>query len=175
MIFVRIEQEHPYLNTIQTWYEESFPANERRAFTNLLKLLSCPDMHLCGLVEQDRLVGFIIYWHWSELVFVEHFAIDPNQRGQRLGQQALDKLLALNSPYFILEVELPQDDISRRRIQFYERQGFYLNLFNYNQPPYKLGMPEIPMHLMSIPAIENQETFTLLSALIKARVYNRFY
>ncbi len=175
MILFRIEQEHPYLNTIQIWYEESFPADERRRFTDLRQLLPCPDMHLCGLVEQNQLIGFMIYWQWPETIFIEHFAVDPGQRGKQLGQRALSQLLTLDSAYFILEVELPLDDVSRRRIHFYERQGFHLNSFVYAQPPYQRGAPNIPMHLMSLPAIEHQETFTALSTLIKERVYERFY
>lgn len=175
MVFLRITDEHPHLATIQTWYEQSFPANERRRFDTLRLLLPCPDMHLCALIDQDQLVGFIIYWQWPHVLFVEHFAIDPNRRGNQLGQRALDELLRIDSLCYVLEVELPGDDISRRRVHFYERQGFSLNPFPYAQPPYEAGNPPIPMHLLSIPIIPRQEDFDTFSALIKERVYERFY
>lgn len=170
-----IQAGHPYVTTIKSWYETSFPADERRSFEALCQLLPCADMHLCGLVDQGQLVGFILYWHWPELLFVEHFAIDPTQRRKQYGQQAISQLLLLESPCVLLEVELPQDEISRRRIQFYERQGFSLNPFVYAQPPYQAGTPPIPMHLMSIPTITDQDTFDSRSKLIKERVYERFY
>ncbi|MFD2934290.1 GNAT family N-acetyltransferase [Spirosoma flavum] len=175
MTFLQISQEHQYLTIIQKWYEGSFPPDERRNFNDLLQLLPCPEMHLCALIDQDHLVGFIIYWQWADAVFVEHFAIDPEQRGKQFGQRALNQLLRRESPYFILEVERPEDEISRSRIRFYERQGFYLNSFDYAQPPYQRGNLPIPMRLMSIPAIIEQDEFEGFSQLIKERVYERFY
>ncbi|AKD55535.1 GNAT family N-acetyltransferase [Spirosoma radiotolerans] len=177
MTLLPILADHPYLTPIRTWYETSFPADERRSFQALCQLLPCAAMHLRGLVVQGQLIGFILYWHWPDMLFVEHFAIDPAQRGKQYGQQALSQLLLLESksPYVLLEVELPQDTNSRRRIQFYERQGFSVNPFSYAQPPYQAGNPSIPMHLMSIPAISDHDTFDSLSKLIKERVYERFY
>ncbi|ADB38068.1 GNAT family N-acetyltransferase [Spirosoma linguale] len=176
MTFKRIDHEHhPYLIPIQKWYEDAFPVTERRQFTALRQLLRQPDMYLCGIESDEQLVGFFIYWHWKEFLFIEHFAIDPDQRGNRLGQRALRHLQQLNSPCFILEVELPTDDLSRRRIQFYEREGFSVNPFPYAQPPYQRGNPPIPMHLMSSPAVLSQQDFTEYSRLIHERVYERFY
>lgn len=175
MIFLRITQEHPYLERIRIWYEESFPIDERRSFNELIALLSYPDMHLCALVHEQQLAGFILYWHWEEVVFIEHFAIDPEQRGKQFGQHALALLLRIECRYFILEVERPTDEMSRRRVRFYERQGFVLTDFDYVQPPYQPEKAAVPMRLMSIPAIADQETFDRLSQLIKERVYERFY
>ncbi|GAB2537449.1 GNAT family N-acetyltransferase [Spirosoma aerophilum] len=175
MQFVRINQAHPFLESIQLWYENSFPPSERRTFCDLLRLLPYPEMHLCGLVSEDKLVGFIIYWQWEECLFVEHFAIDPGLRGRQYGQQALDIVFRQSASYVVLEVELPNDNLSIRRIAFYERQGFYLNVFPYAQPPYQRGNPSIPMHLLSTPAITSQQLFTEFSTLIYERVYQRFY
>ena len=175
MDFLRITQQHPYLTTIRIWYEDSFPIDERRLFNDLVALLSYSDMHLCALIDSDQLMGFIIYWQWTDVVFVEHFVIDPEQRGKHFGQQALAHLLRIASPTFILEVERPVDEISHRRIQFYERQGFVLNSFDYVQPPYRPEKAAIPMRLMSIPAIGDQADFEKFSAQIKEHVYERFY
>ena len=48
----------------------------------------------------------------------------------------------------VLEVELPEDDLSKRRIGFYERNGFKLCHKPYMQPPYRSGGTPIPMHVM---------------------------
>ncbi|WP_420150155.1 GNAT family N-acetyltransferase [Spirosoma sp.] len=173
--FLRITGEHPYLSSIQVWYEGSFPIEERRNFSELLQLLSYPDMCLCALVVADRLVGFMIYWQWNDLAFIEHFAIDPAQRGKQVGQQALRYLLRNPFRYVVLEVELPNDEISRRRIQFYERQGFALLPFDYVQPPYQPEKPAVPMRLMSVPPLADEADFNKLSTILKERVYERFY
>ena len=175
MVFLPISKVHPHLKSIKVWYEEAFPVHERRNFDELVDLLPCPDMHVCALMNQEQLVGFIIYWQWNDVVFVEHFAIDPEQRGKQFGQQALAILLRIPYRYVILEVERPIDETSQRRVRFYERQGFTLNPFHYVQPPYQPGKPAVPMRLMSIPAITDEEEFINISDRIKERVYERFY
>ncbi|GAB3988616.1 GNAT family N-acetyltransferase [Spirosoma daeguense] len=175
MIFFRISQPHHYLETIKIWYELSFPPEERRQPDDLQELLGYEDMHLCALLEQNELVGFIIYWEWDDIVFVEHFAVAPDQRGKQYGQQAVLELKQLDCRYCVLEVERPENETQQRRIRFYERQGFVLNPFDYVQPSYGPHGKAIPMRLMSIPAIESIHTFKQLSQLIKERVYERFY
>ncbi|WP_332367848.1 GNAT family N-acetyltransferase [Spirosoma telluris] len=88
-----------------------------------MALLPSPDMHLCALVTANQLVGFIIYWQWPDVLFIEHFAIDPALRGQQFGQQALAQLVRTDYTHVILEVERPEDETSQRRVRFYERQG----------------------------------------------------
>lgn len=175
MHFVRITQEHPYMAIIRPWYEGSFPIDERRDFDQLAQILHCQEMHVCALIDDEQPVGFIIYWNWTSVLFVEHFAIDPNLRGKQFGQKALQLLLSTQSNYVVLEVELPDDETRLRRVQFYERQGFILNSFAYAQPPYQAGRSPIPMKLMSMPAIPNDESFASLSELIRENVYQRFY
>ena len=177
MNLVRITGIHPYLTPIQGWYETAFPPEERRHFDALIQLLPCPDMHFCALVEAGQPVGFIIYWQWPDagVLFIEHFAIDPNRRGQQLGQQALAQVLNIPAAYYLLEAEHPTNDLSKRRIHFYERSGFQVNDFSYAQPPYQSGNPAIPMALLSLPVIHEQTLFNELSRLIEERVYRRFY
>ena len=177
MNLVRITGQHAYLTPIRSWYETAFPPEERRPFDALILLLPCPAMHLCALVQDEQLVGFIIYWQWTDvdLLFIEHFAIDPDRRNQQLGQQALTQVLTIPAAYYLLETELPTDDLSERRIRFYERQGFQVNHVPYAQPPYQSGNPPIPMHLMSKPVIHSRELFDAFCQLIAERVYQRFY
>lgn len=175
MTFLRITSLHPYLEAIRGWYTHSFPADERRDFDELIPLLAHTDMHFCGLVEDTYLVGFIVYWQWDDILFVEHLAVDPQQRGNQFGQKALALLLHIPCRYVLLEVERPTDVLSQRRIQFYERQGFTLNPFDYVQPPYQPGKAAVPMRSMSIPAISDLNAFRHFSLLIKHRIYERFY
>lgn len=85
--------------------------------------------------KSETAVGFIIYWYWPDvdIVFIEHFAIDPARRGQQLGQQDLTNVMEIKTAYFLLETELPTDDIRQRRNRFYEQQGFTVNEFAYAQ------------------------------------------
>ena len=122
-------------------------------------------------------MGFISYWQWPDagVLFIEHFAIDPDLRGQQLGQQALAQVLSIPAAYYLLETERPTDDLSRRRIRFYERQGFQVNDFFYAQPPYQPGSPAIPMKILSLPVMLDKAVFEEFCGLIAERVYRRFY
>ncbi|WP_338869579.1 GNAT family N-acetyltransferase [Spirosoma sp. SC4-14] len=175
MELLRITQEHPYLGIIQPWYEVSFPPEERREFAQLRQLLGCSEMYMNVLLEEQRPVGFIIYWRWDDLLYIEHFAIDPELRGKQVGQKVLPLIINLGSRYMILEVELPNDPVSQSRIRFYERAGFVLNQFEYLQPPYRLDGIGVPMKLMSMPAIADIAMFDRLSSFLKENVYERFY
>lgn len=171
----RLTKPHPYLESIQTWYKEAFPVDERRQFSDLLTMLSCPDMYLCALIDQTRLVGFIIYWTLSDIIFIEHLAIDPALRGQQFGRQALNYVLEMPSQYCVLEVERPIDELSQRRIRFYKRAGFTVAPLPYLQPPYQPDKLAVPMYLMVIPAIPTEDEFVRLTSFIREQVYERFY
>ncbi len=177
MELVRITGTHPYLTLIRSWYETAFPPEERRDFDLLIQLLPNPDLHLCALVQAGQPVGFISYWQWPDagVLFIEHFAIDPDRRGRQLGQEALAQILNIPVTYYMLEAELPTDDLSKPRIRFYERQGFQVNDFPYAQPPYQLGNPAIPMKILSMPIILDKAVFEEFCRLIEERVYQRFY
>lgn len=173
---VRITGAHPYLTAIQTWYEAAFPLAERRHFADLLPLLACPDMHLCALLDGKQLIGFIIYWHWTDVdaLYIEHFVIDPARRGIGLGKQALALVMETQAAHYLLEAELPTSILNQRRIQFYEQQGFRVAPFSYSQPPYRRGNSPIPMHLLTRPTPVTQAECNRFSSLIKARVYDAF-
>ena len=54
------------------------------------------------------------------------------------------------SPSVLLEVEMPETDFARRRIGFYERNGFRVrDEFKYIQPPYSPGQPSLELLLMT--------------------------
>lgn len=52
----------------------------------------------------------------------------------------------------LLEVEPPEGEMQRRRIGFYERNGFCLNHYPYQMPCLHGDGPSLPLLLMSRPA-----------------------
>jgi hypothetical protein len=71
-----------------------------------------------------------------------------------------------------LEVELPTDALTRRRVGFYERNGFVLHGdFEYLQPPYKPGDDELPLKLMTHG--ECGLPLDAVAAIIKREVYDK--
>ena len=134
-------------------YVEAFPTNERR---DNKEWLDCLDENankpfvLYGIIHQDAFVGILSCWELSDFVYVEHFAVNSNARGNGIGAKAMT---AIKEHYgktpLVLEVEMPNEEIAVRRIGFYQRQGFNLNNKKYMQPPYRENDAWLELQLMT--------------------------
>ena len=71
----------------------------------------------------------------------------------------------------ILEVEPPTDNTSQRRIAFYQRLGFHLNPYHYEQPSMQPGQPAIPLYIMSYPKPLRKDTFESYVDELYRKVY----
>ena len=93
-------------------------------------------------------------------------------RNHGCGTQVLKAWLEAKGKPVVLEVELPADDLTRRRVGFYERNGFVLHKdFDYLQPPYKPGDDELPLKLM--PHGECGLPLDTGATIIKREVYDK--
>lgn len=133
-------------------YEESFPSEERRPTASWRQMVLSPPshFHFLPLHKERRLCGFLTSWSFPLFLYVEHFAVDSNLRGSGLGGKLLDKFLqsAASRPV-LLEVEPPVTFVALRRIRFYQRHGFTLLPYHYEQPPYQKGGIPVPLSLMT--------------------------
>ncbi len=162
-----------HLIGIKMIYESSFPDNERRDFTQLVELLDDDRFKLKGIFIDDDLVGFISYWDFNVFMYVEHFAISDVLRNNGLGTHVLQSLLEENLNKMLLEVDLPSDPISFKRIKFYERLGFVICHEEYIQPPYGEGKEAVPMLILSKPEIDNTNEFKTIVKTIHSEVYHQ--
>ena len=71
----------------------------------------------------------------------------------------------------VLEVERPVEEMAKRRISFYQRQGFTLWKKNYYQPPYKPGDDFLPMYLMVHGELDCEKDFETIKRRIHKEVY----
>ena len=115
--------------------------------------------------------GFITWWDFGGFVYGEHFAMLPECRGAGIGGEVIDRFVADAGKPVVLEVELPTNDLARRRIGFYERHGFVLCDAEYVQPPYDAGGGCVPMRLMSHGMSLDEETFERVRNILYAEVY----
>lgn len=160
------------LDFIEHIYTESFPTDERRDFDEVVRLLRENDDFAIALVRDGEApIGFISYWPWSDFVYIEHFAIDSQCRGAGHGAEALTALLKQLARPAVLEVEKPEDDLSRRRIAFYQRLGFVLSTRPYTQPPYSPDRHSLELYLMSYGDLDLDRTFDTVVTRIHNRVY----
>lgn len=134
-------------------YEQAFPADERRPISDWLDFVNNHElMHTSVILagEEQRFAGFATVWQFSSFTYIEHFAVSPQLRGGGLGSESFRRLLLLcpNQP-LIIEVELPSNDVARRRIAFYERLGMHVLPYHYVQPPYSEERSSLPMLIMA--------------------------
>ncbi len=152
---------------------KSFPPEERRDSKEMRLLTEQQNNFYHNLLfDNNRPIGLLTYWNFFSYRYVEHFAIDPSFRGKGYGIQTLTRLCQDVQTSIILEVELPENEISCRRINFYQRQGFTLRDLEYFQPPYRSGDSWLPMRLMTYATNETDEQLKPLIATIYHNVYN---
>ena len=65
----------------------------------------------------------------------EHLAVNERGRNGGIGSFIFNWCLEHLKGKHVLEVEVPDEEIKRRRINFYKRLGFYYNEYEYIQPP----------------------------------------
>lgn len=122
--------------------------------------------------EKGELVGLLTAWNFGKIIYVEHFAIKKEMRGQGYGSAAIDRLAELSKQPIILEVEMPESSSeAAARVGFYERLGFTGWQTPYVQPPYSKGKNPVPMMLMSRGMEETLECAGIVTALLHRHVY----
>ena len=107
-------------------YEKSFPYNERWNAEGYDRAFGDPNFEADGIWRGDEFIGILFHWGADGYRYVEHLAVSPALRGQNMGSAALSAFCR-KVGRVILEIDPPADDISIRRLHFYERLGFVAN------------------------------------------------
>lgn len=145
--------DHPLAAAWWRLYEDAFPITERRSARQHAAALADASFHCLHLADEGGFAGLLSYWQWDDMVYVEHLAIDAQRRGQGLGHQAL----ALLPGKLILEIEPVVDEITARRLAFYESCGLCRLPQAHVQLAYQAGQPEVPLWLLSRPRMTDAE------------------
>lgn len=125
------------------WYEEfsriystSFPIYEQRNREQQIDAFNNKHYNLLCLIEDNVLLSFIAFWNFEVYTYIEHFAVNEKFRGRNLGTQTLSKFEELIGKTIILEIDPVIDDISAKRLLFYQNIGFKLCKQAHIHPPY---------------------------------------
>lgn len=127
---------------------EAFPPEEYRPKERQRTLFDDGRYIVYLLTENGRTMGFLALWMLQGFYFAEHFAVSSRERNRGLGSHFLQGVLPLLDMPMALEVENTEDDISKRRVAFYERNGFILTGTCYDQPNFHKSDKIIPLRLM---------------------------
>ncbi|NDV65623.1 GNAT family N-acetyltransferase [Bacteroides sp. 224] len=170
---------HPIKTSDTEWYNymeqlmvNAFPIEEYRDLQVLRNYTDTISEFFMNIIfSDDQPVGFISYWDLGSFYYVEHFAIDPSQRNGGYGQKLLALLKEELKQPIVLEVELPDEEMAQRRINFYKRQGFTFWDLEYFQPPYRTGYEPLPMRLMVNGNMNPDKDFESIRKRIHESVY----
>lgn len=165
------------LEFIEKLYIESFPRNERRPVLEMHHLLVEDNRFNLFLLETEgNRVGFITCWKFDTFIFIEHFAISPEQRNGGYGQKAMQELIKETSSPLVGEIELPAtSEFAAKRVKFYEKQGFQIWDLPYEQPPYEEGFNAIPMLPVTYRIFDFPSNFEEVRDTIYSEVYKKKY
>ena len=146
--------------------QASFSDDEYRPYDEQLALFEEPEYRIYYMPA-----GFLAVWEFESFIYIEHFAVDPALRNSGTGSAMLQELVKQYQKPICLEVELPEDELTRRRIGFYERNGFVFNEYPYIQPPISKGKSPVPLRIMTYGSAITQDTFEEMKRMLYQRVY----
>ena len=146
--------------------QASFSDDEYRPYDEQLALFEEPEYRIYYMPA-----GFLAVWEFESFIYIEHFAVDPALRNSGTGSAMLQELVKQYQNPICLEVELPEDELTRRRIGFYERNGFVFNEYPYIQPPISKGKSPVPLRIMTYKSEITREEFQKMKEILYRRVY----
>lgn len=138
MIVLRKIELEEFEDKCLDMYLTLFPKKERRKLDNITKSY-LDGVEIFYIIELDKkLIGFIALEHLNNHpYYLEYFAIAKEYHGKGYGTLALKQLIDLiGSEGIVAEIEdINSNEISKKRLEFYERAGFTLvgylyDLFN---------------------------------------------
>ncbi|MDE6801377.1 MAG: GNAT family N-acetyltransferase [Muribaculaceae bacterium] len=166
----------PLMAQVHGLYMSAFPAKERRPWESVTQLVESGSLFFSLITATDDngdFVGFASLWRLPDTYYIEHLAVADSCRSKGYGGKILDyaKMLAGESP-LVVEVELPDaNDDAPRRIAFYERHGLMAMAdFEYYQPPYAPGLPDVRLMLMTTRQLPDPMRFVIM---LHTLVYNQ--
>lgn len=137
------------LNRLIALYEDAFPVEERRDIGQLKRMIKQKsDMYFNAIECDGELCGFFVYWDMKDFYYLEHLAVYPSMRNKKLGQKVLDYAANHLKGVRLLEVEPIRDEMTTRRVRYYQRNGYQVLDEEYIQPSYDGVRDSCPLWIM---------------------------
>ncbi len=142
-LFTRVASpDAPCVPAFMEIFEASFPFEERRERRDWAGAFRDPRCVARLYGDENSARAILVFWNFGHCRYVEYFATAPGERGNGLGGAILDAFVGEtpDSPV-VLEIEPPEDELTLRRLRFYERHGFTRDSAEHLHPPYHAGFP----------------------------------
>ena len=170
-----VDMNEKYFDSFFNILKNSIPENERRDYLSQKKLLSNSNYKPLVFKENNEILAIMATWEFEDFIFVEHLAVNSKLRGKGIGTELIKNYLNKNKKKVFLEVEPPNCTISKRRVLFYEKLGFYFNDFYYLQPSLNPGDSPIKLNIMSYSEYITEKEFDMYKKDIYKEVYGVEY
>jgi len=170
-----IHAEDGSLGQLFSLYVEAFPPVERRDIDQLKYLIEGqPKMYFNAIEEADELCGLFVYWNFDSFRYLEHFAIFPEKRNRKIGEQVLDYAAQHIKGPRIFEVEPAVHETTARRINYYRRNGYEILERDYIQPSYRQDSEKgVPLWIMGNPEAAQSHLLKEYIRTVKREVYRK--
>ena len=140
-------KQDPLYPTFEQIYTASFPLFEQRTEEQQEQAFQSPNYHLVVYLKDNLFIGFISYWDFSTYVYIEHFAIHENFRGQGYGGLLLEDFNKRLNKIILLEIDPITDEISSKRfgistlVEFVGKAAGMSVRCSYDEPITKFEFP----------------------------------
>lgn len=149
------------LKKLLSLYEEAFPAVERRSIGQLKRLIEeKPEMYFNAITCDEVLAGLFVYWNMGDFYYMEHLAVFSPMRNLKVGQQVLDYVAQHLTGLRLLEVEPTTDEMTTRRVNYYQRNGYEILDKEYMQLSYEEDQEVGNLWIMGNGSTEQLQAFT---------------
>ena len=151
-------------------YSSSFPLNERRLSSQQTDVFKKQEYQVDIYLSDNHVVGFIAFWTTKDFIYIEHLAIAPEVRSKGLGSAILKPFIERETIPVILEIEPTIDDLTHRRLKFYDSLGFIQNEHLHFQPPYHPEDQPLKFEILTYPHQISVDLYSQFSQFQKKTV-----
>ncbi|WP_228005850.1 GNAT family N-acetyltransferase [Xenorhabdus sp. BG5] len=126
------------------------------------------------LINVDVFVGFIGAWQFEDTFYIEHIAISSSLRGQGYGKRVLDAFCTKHSKV-VLEIDPVVDEISSKRLRFYQQCGFVTHEILHYHPSYHPDREPHELVVLSYPEQLSKQSYQVFKNCLNNQVMNFAY
>lgn len=129
-------------------YEYSFPQDEKRTLFEQEEILKNKNYNAFGYIKDGKLLAILFFWSFGKYTYIEHFAVDRSIRGKSIGSKIM-KLFLSKYKNVVLEIEPLNDEICKKRLEFYRKFNFIVNEYKHFQVPFRAASKKLQLLFLS--------------------------
>lgn len=138
-----------YFKQFADIYKVSFPVNEQRNYAQQEKAFADARYYLLTMIEDGKVLSFVAYWDFNTYIYIEHLAVNPELRGKNIGSHMLNRFAEKAGKTILLEIDPVKDEVSEKRLRFYQKLGYKMNPYPHFHPAYNSVYPPHELLVLS--------------------------